>query len=259
VTATRTLSVVLPAYDEQRRLPALIAGLERDLPEACAAAGVSLAEILLVDDGSTDGTADAFTRAAAATGIARAIRLTRNRGKGAAVRAGVLEAQGDLVLVTDVDLSTPLAELPRLVAALDAGTAAMAIGSRAGDAARVTVHQPIHRETMGKLFNMMLRALTRLPYRDTQCGFKLLDRRRTRPLFQAQRVDGFAFDAEICVNARRLGLPIAEVAVEWADNRDTRVRLVGSSARMALDLLLIAWRARRPLPRQTAASGEPGA
>jgi len=124
----------------------------------------------------------------------------------------------------------------------------VAIGSRGLPASNVVVHQPPHRELMGKSFNALLRLLTGMPYRDTQCGFKLFRLDRTRVLFEIQQIEGFAFDAELCLNASRLGLSVAEVPVLWRDNRDTRVRILRSSLRMALDLLRIARVARRPLP-----------
>jgi dolichyl-phosphate beta-glucosyltransferase len=153
--------------------------------------------------------------------------------------------------VTDVDLSTPLAELDKLVDAIRAGND-LAIGSRGLPSSQVAVHQPRHREWMGKTFNALLRLVTGMPYRDTQCGFKLFRLDRTRAVFEIQQIDGFAFDAELCLNASRLGLAVAEVPVLWRDNRDTKVRIVHSSVRMMLDLIRIARIARRPLPTSQA-------
>ena len=150
--------------------------------------------------------------------------------------------------MTDVDLSTPLAEAAQLSAELDRGVD-FAMGSRSLPGSDVLVHQPAHRELAGKVFNLLFRVTTGLPWRDTQCGFKLFHLETTRALFELQRVEGFAYDAELCVNARRLGLRVAEVPVRWVNNTDTRVTLFGSSVRMALDLARTAWRARRPLDR----------
>ena len=148
--------------------------------------------------------------------------------------------------MTDVDLSTPLEELAALARALGNG-ADLAIGSRARAESTIVVHQPVYRELMGKTFNVLARLLTRVPWRDTQCGFKLFRLETTRRLFELQRTSGFAFDLELLVTARRLGLEVAEVPVRWIDDRDTNVGLVAASASMALDAVRIAYRARRPL------------
>jgi dolichyl-phosphate beta-glucosyltransferase len=242
-----TLSIIVPAYNEARRLPILFASLEDEADRHAAAAGFRVVEVIVVDDGSTDETPELLKPAKDAYPRLRLIRFERNRGKGAAVRAGVLSAGASHALVTDVDLSTPFSELSRLAEALRSGND-VAVGSRGLPSSRILVHQPPHRELMGKCFNVLLRLFTGLPYRDTQCGFKLFRLDRARILFEVQKVDGFAFDAELCVNGIRLGLGFVEVPVTWLDNRETRVRLFTSSARMALDLLAIAWRAHRPLP-----------
>jgi dolichyl-phosphate beta-glucosyltransferase len=240
---SRRLSVVVPVYNEARRLPTMFSAVDADADAFARAAGLELLEIIVVDDGSTDATAKLLDERKGWDERLRVMRLDRNRGKGAAVRRGVLSAAAPYVLVTDVDLSTPLSELVPLTAALDRGCD-LAIGSRAHPSSRVLVHQPRHRELMGKSFNALLRMLTGLPYRDTQCGFKLFRLETTHVLFEMQRIDGFAFDAELCVNATALGLRIAEVPVAWIDDLDTKVTLVRSSARMARDLVRIWWRAR---------------
>ena len=243
-----TLSIVVPVFNESRRLEILFAALDSEADRQARSAGLQLAEIVVVDDGSTDETPKLLEERRSLDPRLRVIRFERNRGKGAAVRSGVLAATSPYVLVTDVDLSTPLSELAILKAALDEGND-LAIGSRGLPSSRIPVHQPRHRELMGKSFNVVLRLLTGLPYRDTQCGFKLFRSQSTRVLFELQQIEGFAFDAELCLNASRLGLRVAEVPVEWSDNRDTKVKLLRSSSRMALDLLRI-WRvARRPLLR----------
>lgn len=241
-----TLTILIPAFNEERRLPRLFELLLTDACAAATSAGLELTEIVFVDDGSTDATSQLLSAAPDLGTRTRVITLPTNRGKGAAVKAGMLVAQGDRVLMTDVDLSTPLEDVGRLSLAL-AG-ADLAIGSRSVAGSEVLTRQPIHREKMGKLFNVLLRLLTGVPWRDTQCGFKLFDRARTQPLFELQRVERFAFDAELCVNARRLGLNVAEVPVRWSDHPDTRVGLMGAPLEMGLDLIRIAWIARRPLP-----------
>lgn len=241
------LVLVVPAYNEERRLPALIETLERDSDAVFGAAGLALEEVIVVDDGSTDGTSGLLEASGNLQGRLRVIRLERRRGKGAAVRTGVLAATATTALVTDVDMSTPLEEVTKLAAALESGFD-LAIGSRSLPASDVRLHQPAYRERMGKTFNWALRLSTGVPFRDTQCGFKLFRLETTRVLFELQRLDGFAYDAELCVNATRLGLKVAEVPVQWSNDPDTRVTLLPSSAGMAFDLVRIAWQARQALP-----------
>ena len=242
---SESLSVVVPAYNEARRLPALLDALAGEGRGACAAAGLELAEVIVVDDGSTDGTSELVRERSDGDLPLHALRLDRNRGKGAAVQAGMLAARGRFALLTDADMATPLEDVGRLAAAVHDG-ADVAIGSRALPSSDILVHQPGHRELMGKGFNRALRLLTGLPYRDTQCGFKLFRLTTARRLFELQRVSGFAYDAEVLVLARQLGLSIAEVGVRWADDRETTVRIFSASTSMALDLLRIAWLARVP-------------
>jgi dolichyl-phosphate beta-glucosyltransferase len=242
-----SLTVVVPVYNEERRLPPLLRELAENGAAAVLAAGATLQEILIVDDGSTDGTAALLAGVPPPFAV---LTLDHNQGKGAAVRAGFRAAAADLVLKVDVDLSAPLADLPRLSRALESG-ADLVIGSRSIPGSEVLVRQPLVRELMGKTFNLILRRATGIPWRDTQCGFKLFRRERTLQLFELQRVNGFAFDAELCVNAHRQGMNVVEVPVQWTNNTDTRVRLFRSSAEMLVDVLRIARRARRhPPPRQ---------
>ncbi|HEU4972419.1 MAG TPA: glycosyltransferase [Gaiellaceae bacterium] len=240
----RTLSIVVPVFNEERRLPALLDRLNTEADAVLAPADLELLEVIVVDDGSADGTSDILAMCAHLPGRLRSIRLAAHHGKGAAVKAGARAAKGDRILMTDVDLSTPLEEVVGLSAELDRGVD-FAMGSRSLPASDVVVHQPAHRELAGKTFNLLFRLATGLAWRDTQCGFKLFRRSTTRELFELQRVEGFAYDAELCVNADRLGLRVSEVPVRWMNNVDTRVTLFGSSVQMALDLARIAWRARR--------------
>ena len=241
---TKTLSIVVPVWNEERRLPICLRRLEEEADAAAAAAGVQLTSVVVVDDGSTDRTPAILQGFEGLPGRFRYQRFERaNRGKGAAVRAGMLALESELALMSDVDLSTPLDELAKLVAALTDG-ADVAIGSRGLDDSNVLVHQPWYRELAGKTFNVMIRAVTGLPWRDTQCGFKLFRLATARPLFELQRVDGFAFDVEILVLARRHGLQVTEVPVRWVNDPDTHVGLFSSSSQMAFDTLRIAYRNR---------------
>jgi dolichyl-phosphate beta-glucosyltransferase len=241
-----TLSIVIPVFNEERRLHKLLERLRADADRVASALELQLLEVIAVEDGSTDRSAELLADFDGLPDRFRVIRFPRNRGKGAAVRDGMLAARGDLALMTDADLSTPLEELRLLHAAVREG-ADVAIGSRALDRSKVLVHQPVYRELMGRAFNRMLRRITRLPWRDTQCGFKLFRLETTIRLFELQRVEGFAFDAELLVNARRLGLEVREIPVRWIDDPDTHVGLVSSSVQMALDTLRIAYRSHRPL------------
>jgi dolichyl-phosphate beta-glucosyltransferase len=230
-----TLSIVVPVWNEERRLPRFLERLEAEADQAVTAAGLELAQVFVVDDGSTDGTPDILGDFSGLGDQFRFIRFDRaNKGKGAAVRAGMLAAKSDFALMSDVDLSTPLDELRRLTARMN-GEADITIGSRGLSDSDVLVHEPWYRETAGKTFNLFIRAVTRLPWRDTQCGFKLFRLGTTRRLFELQRSDGFAFDVELLVLARRLRLVVREVPVRWINDPDTRVRFVSSSAQMALD------------------------
>lgn len=242
------LAIVVPVFNEERRLPSLLDALRRDGDRLVAGAGLELAEVIVVDDASTDRTAAILAAADRLGGRLRVRRLPgRNRGKGAAVRDGMLAARAPLALMTDVDLSTPLDDLGVLVAEFDRG-ADVVIGSRALRDSRVLERQPLYRELMGKAFNVGVRLLTRVPWRDTQCGFKLFRLETARRLFELQRVEGFAFDVDVLVLARRLGLIVREVPVRWVNDPDTHVGLLTSSPQMARDAIRIAYWARRPLP-----------
>jgi dolichyl-phosphate beta-glucosyltransferase len=210
-------------------------------------AGMHFVEAIVIDDGSIDRTAELIRSFEGLPGRLSLIRLPVNRGKGAAVKAGMLAARGDRALMTDADMSTPLDDIVSLAAALDSGCD-LAIGSRALPDSQVLVHQPHLRELMGKAFNLLLRLVTQIPWRDTQCGFKLFRLETTRALFEAQKIEGFAFDAEICVRARHLGLKLAEVPVRWSNDPATHVRLGGSSLQMGLDILRIGAIARGAPP-----------
>ena len=212
----RSISIVIPAYNEQIRLPDTL----RRIAEYLRDSDWIFHEILIVDDGSTDGTAAAAEEFARgdASGIPSNIRVLRNpgnRGKGYSVRHGMLEARAEWRLFTDADLSTPIEELEKLWRAVAGGKDAIAIGSRAIDRSLIGVHQPGHRETMGRIFNGAMRVATGLPISDTQCGFKLFRGDVAREVFSRQRLERFGFDAEVLYIAVHRGYGIAEVPVRW--------------------------------------------
>jgi glycosyltransferase involved in cell wall biosynthesis len=221
-----SISIVVPAYNEERRLGATLDALAGYL----AGRRFAFAEILVVDDGSSDATAALVERRRAENPSIRLLRNPGNRGKGYAVRHGMLEAAGDWILFTDADLSAPIEELDKLEAATGRERAEVAIGSRALDRSLIARHQPGLRETAGRFFNLVMRLVTGLPFRDTQCGFKLFEARAAREIFRRQRLDGFGFDVEALFIARRLGFRVAEVPVRWSDVEGTKVSMLSGLA-----------------------------
>jgi len=181
------------------------------------------AEIVVVDDGSADGTVVAAEQMRADFPRLRVLRNPGNRGKGYAVRHGMLECRGEWALFTDADLSAPIAELEKLWAAVERDGAHVAVGSRALDRRLILVHQSWFRENGGRVFNLVMRLITGLPFHDTQCGFKLFEARAAREIFRRQVLDGFGFDVEVLFIGRRLGYREVEVPVKWADVAGTKV------------------------------------
>lgn len=239
-----TLSIVIPAYNEQARLPALLETLASSADAAVADAGMELVEVLIVDDGSTDRTAETLTAAAAEQSrLKPVLGFERNRGKGAAFAAGVARAEGAYVLLADVDLSTPLGELRKLTAAIEAG-ADIAIGSRAVPGA-VVERGPYHRKALGNTFNAAVRALTGLRLRDTQNGFKLFPTEAAQRLLAQQTCPGFAFDVELLMRADRAGMKIAEVPILYLHDARSSVRVGSAGAKMLKDVAGLSYRLRR--------------
>lgn len=234
---------MVPAYNEERRL-----GASLDRISAYLKLRELDAEILVVDDGSKDATSGVATEALRGR-RGRVVRLPENRGKGAAVRRGVKEAQGRWVLLSDADLSSPIEEHETLANAVRERDLDVAIGSRALDLSKVEVRQNVVRQSMGKTFNLAIRTLTTLPFRDTQCGFKLMDRRRVLPLFDTMVVDRFAFDVEFLFLCQRFGLRVAEVPVIWRNAPGSKVSLLRDPANMLADVVRVRWRFRRGLYR----------
>lgn len=197
-------------------------------------------ELLIVNDGSRDSTAALVQEFAARYPFARLLQNPGNRGKGYSVRHGMQEAQGDWILSTDADLSSPLDEVSKLQAAADRVQAAAAIGSRALDRSLVGVHQDAFREASGRVFNVIMRAATGLPFRDTQCGFKLFRKDAARVIFARQRLDGFGFDVEDLLIARIHGFEVVEVPVRWDNVEGTKVSAL-NGARAFWDLAVVRW------------------
>lgn len=235
------LSIVIPAYNEQERLAP---SLERI---AAYAEGTGIDwELVVVDDGSVDATgriASEFLRGRRG----KLLRNQENRGKGYSVRRGVLEASGRWALLTDADLSAPIEEHAKLQAAVRDHDLDLAIGSRGLSESRIEVRQRQLREQMGKIFNRLMRMLTGLPYRDTQCGFKLLDRERCRPIFEKMVVNRFAFDVELLFLCSRFGLHVREIPVVWRNAPGSKVSLVADPLNMLFDVVRVRWRFRRGL------------
>jgi dolichyl-phosphate beta-glucosyltransferase len=238
-----TLSIVIPAYNEEARLPALLDALDREAASAAASAGMELAEVLVVDDGSTDRTAAILE--AAVAGNPKLVPVhdyDRNRGKGAAFAAGVKRAHGDYLLLADVDLSTPLTELPKLAGAIEAGNE-IAVGSRAVPGA-VVERGPLHRKVLGGSFNAVVRVLTGLGLHDTQNGFKLFRTDVVKRLVADQTTPGFAFDVEILMRADRAGVKTAEVPIIYQHDARSSVRVGSAGAGMLRDVATLVWRIR---------------
>jgi glycosyltransferase involved in cell wall biosynthesis len=234
--ASSSLSIVLPCFDEAERLPGTLAAYLAHFPPSRAEV-----ELIVVDDGSSDGTSAIADQIAAADPRVRVVRTPHNHGKGYAVRVGVQAAQGELVVFTDADGSYGPEQLERVVAALD--RAPVAIGARLGSQAGTG--SPLLRRLASPAFNQVMRLLLGLPFHDTQCGLKGFRRDAAEALFQRARVDGFAFDAEALLVAKRLGFEVVEVPVTAEDRQGSKVRLGGDALRMLADV----WKVRRAATR----------
>ncbi|HLV78806.1 MAG TPA: dolichyl-phosphate beta-glucosyltransferase [Chthonomonadaceae bacterium] len=229
-----TLSIVVPAYNEETRLGAT---LDRML--AYFDAQGYPYEILVVDDGSTDGTAGVVEKVAAERPQVRLLSYSPNRGKGYAVRYGMLRAQGQRILFSDADLATPIEEVEALAAQLDAGYD-IAIGSRDVPGSRLLKRQSLLREMGGRLFNKMVQLMAVPGIHDTQCGFKLFTQEAARAVFSRCQVDHFAFDVEaLYVALRPCGYRVAEVPVRWAHQEGSKVRFLRDAWRMVKTLFKI--------------------
>ena len=227
-----SLSIVLPCLDEAERLPGTLAAYLAHFPPDRAEV-----ELVVVDDGSTDGTTVIADQIAAADPRVRVVRTTRNHGKGYAVRTGIQASMGELVVFTDADGSYGPEQLEKVVAALE--RAPVAIGARLDPQA--AGGSPRLRRLASPVFNRAMRLLLGLPYADTQCGLKGFRRDAAEALFGRARVEGFAFDAEVLLVASRLGIEVVEVPVVAEDRQGSKVRLGGDAVRMLGDV----WKVRR--------------
>ena len=230
------LTIVVPAYNEELRLPlslGLIASYIRESGRET--------EVLVVDDGSKDKTAAVAEAFRAQIPLLRVVSNGENRGKGYSVRHGTKEARGEIVLFTDADLSAPIEEADKLIAAL--AEYDVAIGSRALDRNLIAVHESRFREFAGIVFNKIVRIVLWLPFVDTQCGFKAFRRERCAIIFRQQRIERFGFDPELLYLARHHGLKSVEIPVRWAHSPATKVSMLRDSVEMFMDVFTIRWNA----------------
>jgi dolichyl-phosphate beta-glucosyltransferase len=236
------LSIIIPAYNEERRLPKTL-----DRIGAYLNARSWRSEIIVVDDSSSDATANLVASYRDKYPSLRLVSNDRNRGKGFSVRHGILEARGEIVLFTDADLSTPIEEADKLLVALRDNHFDAAIGSRAMDRGLIELHQSFFREKAGVMFNLLVRLIIGIRFSDTQCGFKAFRRERTGIIFKHQRIERFGFDPEILFLAKRYGLRVAEIPVRWSHDSGTKVHVIADGIRMAFELFVVRWYALRGL------------
>ena len=250
-----SVSVIIPAYNEAERLP-LTLRATADYFEA----RLEPFEMLVVDDGSTDGTTQVvadFARQRPALSI-QCLSYGGNRGKGYAVRYGMLRASGDLRLFCDADLATPAEEYEVVLAAMERAHTPIGIGSRPLRASSLLVHQPWYREWLGRGFNKAVQLMAVPGIADTQCGFKVFTAESAADVFSRCRLDGFAFDSEALYIARRLGYGISEVPIRWSHKEGSKVSMVRDGLKMLRDLSLIRW-THRHLQNETKSRTAPTA
>ncbi|PYL44574.1 MAG: glycosyl transferase [Verrucomicrobia bacterium] len=232
-------SVVIPCFNEAAR----IGGTLRSTLDYLTA-NAPQSELIVVNDGSTDATAAiAREKLDGATIQTRLLENFPNRGKGAAVRSGLLAAREPIGLFSDADLSTPLTETPKLIEPIANDEVHIAFGSRALDRSLIGIHQPWRREQAGRVFNLLVRVATGLPFWDTQCGFKAFRLDVCRPILEAARINGFAFDVELLLLAHRAGLRIREIPVRWNHAEGSKVRFFHDSLRMLREVIALRMRA----------------
>jgi len=237
VTSNLKYSIVIPAFNESARIPATLEAVV-----SCIRRHGWSAEVIVVNDGSRDNTAEVVQAFAATAPEVRLIENPGNRGKGYSVRNGVLQALGEVILFTDSDLSAPIEEAGQLFAAIEQG-ADIAIGSRWLESGRQTHRQPLYRQLFGRCFNAVTRLVMGLRFADTQCGFKAFTREAAQAIFPLQTIDGWGFDPEILFIAVKRGLVVKEVAVGWAHDERTRMSYLKDGAKMLEEMAAIRWNA----------------
>ena len=230
-------SIVIPAYNESARIGATLREVVR-----CVREEKWDAEVIVVNDGSADSTAQQVLEIALGAPEVRLIENSGNRGKGYSVRNGLLQARGEIVMFTDADLSAPIREAERLFAAINAG-ADIAIGSRWLDRARQTHRQPLYRQFFGRCFNLVTRTVMGLRFRDTQCGFKAFTRAAAQAVFQLQTIEGWGFDPEILFIAHKRRLNVQEVSVTWGHDERSRMSYLKDGIQMLREMMIIRWNA----------------
>ena len=236
------ISIIIPAFEEEARLGKSVGKILSYIKEENLDA-----ELIIVDDGSKDKTAEVAEKACADFPEiqTKVIRYKKNRGKGYAVKTGMLASKGDIALFTDADLSTPIEELPKLIQPIIDGKYDVTFGSRALDRTLIGVRQPWRREQGGKFFNLIVRVLTGLPFWDTQCGFKAFNMQKFRPLLQVMQIERFGFDVEFLFVANLHGLNLKEIPVRWDHDERTKVDVFRDSQRMFNEVRLIRKNAKK--------------
>ena len=230
------LSIIIPSYTEELRLPETL-----DRIASYLQSHHGTAEVLVVDDGSKDGTAAVAEYFRIKIPTLRVVSNGVNRGKGYSVRHGMQEARGRIALFTDADLSAPIEEAGKLIGALE--NYDVAIGSRAMDRSLISVHESPFREFAGIIFNKIVRVILWLPFVDTQCGFKAFRREKCGIIFEQQRIERFGFDPELLYLARHHGLRTVEIPVRWGHSAATKVSMLRDSIQMFVDIFTIRWNA----------------
>ncbi len=232
-----TYSIIIPAYEEGARI-----GSSLDKVLTYAARRGWNAEVIVVNDGSSDNTAEIVLGYAANHPMLRLVEHPDNRGKGYSVRNGMLHARGEVLLFSDADLSSPIEEASKLFAAIADG-ADLAIGSRWLQSELQTQRQPLYRQFFGRIFNLLLRLILGLKFKDTQCGFKAFTRRAAQTIFPLQKIERWGFDPELLYLAKKFGFTVAEVPVAWAHREGTRINPLRDGIRMLGEMLRIRWNA----------------
>jgi glycosyltransferase involved in cell wall biosynthesis len=230
-----TYSIIIPAYNESQRIAASLDKILAYIAEQNWGA-----EVIVVNDGSRDNTTEIVREYSKTHQIVRLIENPGNRGKGYTVRNGMMQAHGDILLFTDADLSSPIEESQKLFAAIDRG-ADVTLGSRWLQAELQTERQPLYRQVFGRVFNLLLRIILGLKYKDTQCGFKAFTRKAAHHIFSRQTIDRWGFDPEILFLAEKFGYKVAEVPVEWAHDNRSKINPVTDGFKMFVEMLRVRW------------------